>query len=61
MVEQEVSLQNDRKWAWFYPKVGVASKFSRALRAHYYTGTPLQGILHPPLECTSVLTGSFNS
>ena len=46
MVEQEVS----RKWAWFYPKVGVASNFSRALRAHYYNGTPLQGILHPPLH-----------
>ena len=44
------SLKNDRKWAWFCPKVGVASKNSRALRAQQYIRTPLLEILDPPLH-----------
>ena len=48
MVGQEVSLQTIENGRGL-TKVGVASKISRALRTHYYTRTPLQGILHPPL------------
>ena len=37
--------QKRSKWAWFCPKVGVASKILRA--------TPLLQILDPPLQSTS--------
>ena len=41
--------QKRSKWAWFCPKVGVASKILRALRAQECTTTPLLEILDPPL------------
>ena len=41
--------QKRSKWAWFCPKVGVASKILRALRAQDCITTPLLEILDPPL------------
>ena len=35
--------QKRSKWAWFCPKVGVASKISRALRAQLYYWNPPSG------------------
>ena len=61
------SLKNDRKWAWFCPKVGVASKNSRALRAQQYIRTPLLEILDPPLiyvpphDCSLSSHGVYSS
>ena len=46
-----VALKNARKWAWFYPKVGVASKLSRARDT---IQNPLQEVLDPQ---TRVLCG----
>ena len=42
--------QKRSKWAWFCPKVGVASKILRALHAQDYITTPLLEILDPPLS-----------
>ena len=33
--------QTIKKWAWFYPKVGVVSKISHALRTQEYNRIPL--------------------
>ncbi len=56
--------QKRSKWAWFYAKVGVASKILRALRAQQYYGTPLQEILNPPLRGLSyahgICTGGYH-
>ena len=49
LVELVDCLKNDRKWAWFFPKVSVASKNSRALGAQRYIRIPLLEILDPPL------------
>ena len=54
------SLKNDRKWAWFCPKVGVASKNSRALRAQQYIRTPLLEILDPPLGLATLVGNNWS-
>ena len=41
--------QKRSKWAWFCPKVGVASKILRALCTQDCITTPLLEILDPPL------------
>ena len=53
-------LKNDRKWAWFYPKVGVVSKNSRALRAQQYIRTPLLEILDPPLGLATLVGNNWS-
>ena len=56
--------QKRSKWAWFSPKVGVASKISRALCAQECTTTPLLEILDPPLtnieqKCCLVVSRAY--
>ena len=46
--------QNDRKWAWFQPKMGVASKILCALCAQKCNRIPLQQILDLPLDIDKI-------
>ena len=41
--------QKRSKWAGFWPKVGVASEIRARFARNCTIGTPLQGILDPPL------------
>ncbi len=38
------------KWAWFYPKVGVASKFCACFARNSKIRALLQDVLYPPLQ-----------
>jgi hypothetical protein len=49
-------LSKRSKWAWFFPKVGVASKNSCTLYAHHYTRTLLLKILNPPLTSPIIMS-----
>ena len=47
-------LERARKWAWSTRKWAWPEKFARALRAFFFIGTPLYGILDPPLRENSL-------